>query len=109
MMEGFRKQKEEMMSKKLAEQQREILKDMNKNEVDEILDKHKRQLRQMDDTLTHEQERQLKMMRERMAGKGKDVAKKKMLKQLKLAEIQKQKAIDMEKARQAQALQAQLA
>ena len=34
MMEGFRRQKEDMMAKKLAEQQKEILKDMNKADVD---------------------------------------------------------------------------
>merc|ERR1712007_1352 len=39
MMEGFRRQKEEMMAKKLAEQQREILKDMNKADVDAMLEK----------------------------------------------------------------------
>lgn len=41
-MEGFRRQKEEMMAKKLAEQQKEILRDMNKEDVDALLAKHKR-------------------------------------------------------------------
>lgn len=30
----FQKQKEEMMAKKLADQQKELLKDMNQNDVD---------------------------------------------------------------------------
>ena len=47
-MEQFRRQKEEMMAKKLAEQQKEILNDMNKEDVDALLAKHKRQLLQMD-------------------------------------------------------------
>jgi hypothetical protein len=57
MMEGFRRQKEDMMKKKLAEQQREILKDMNKADVDAMLEKHKRQLMMMDEALRVEQER----------------------------------------------------
>ena len=39
-MEQFRKQKEDMMAKKLAEQQKEILRDMNKEDVDALLAKH---------------------------------------------------------------------
>ena len=62
-MEQFRKQKEEMMAKKLAEQQKEILRDMNKEDVDALLAKHKRQLLQMDDALKREQERQMALMR----------------------------------------------
>lgn len=62
-MEQFRKQKEEMMAKKLAEQQKEILRDMNKEDVDALLAKHKRQLLQMDEALRREQERQMALMR----------------------------------------------
>lgn len=43
-MDQFRRQKEEMMGKKLAEQQKEILRDMAKEDVDAMLAKHKRQL-----------------------------------------------------------------
>merc|ERR1719232_867745 len=50
-MEQFKRQKEEMMAKKLAEQQKEILNDMNKEDVDALLAKHKRQLLQMDQAL----------------------------------------------------------
>jgi len=53
-MDQFRKQKEEMMAKKLAEQQKEILRDMNKEDVDVLLAKHKRQLLQMDEALRRE-------------------------------------------------------
>lgn len=87
MMEGFRRQKEDMMKKKLAEQQREILKDMNKADVDAMLEKHKRQLMMMDEALRVEQERQMKMMREKKAGKGKEFARAKLERQLKMAEI----------------------
>ena len=62
-MEQFRKQKEEMMAKKLAEQQKEILRDMNKEDVDALLSKHKRQLLQMDEAMRREQERQMALMR----------------------------------------------
>ena len=98
LMEGFRKQKEEMMAKKLADQQKEILKDMNKADVDALLDKHKRQLMQMDSTLKQEQERQLKMMREKMLGKGRKAAQDKIMRQIKMAEIQKKKTEEMQKA-----------
>jgi len=43
-MEQYRRQKDEMMAKKLADQQKEILRDMNKEDVDAMLAKHKRQL-----------------------------------------------------------------
>jgi len=75
------------MAKKLAEQQKEILKDMNKADVDAMLEKHKRQLLQMDEALRVEQERQMKMMREKKAGKGKKIAQEKLLRQIKMAEI----------------------
>jgi len=108
MMEGFRKQKEEMLAKKLADQQKEIIKDMNKADVDAMLERHKRQLLQMDDALRAEQERQLKMMRDKKAGKGKKIAQDKLLRNIKMAEIQKQKAAELEKARLQQAAEMQL-
>jgi len=72
---------------------------MNKADVDALLEKHKRQLLQMDEALRVEQERQMKMMREKKAGKGKKIASDKMLRQLKMAEIQKKKAEELERAR----------
>jgi len=56
-MEHFKRQKEEMMAKKLADQQKEILNDMNKEDVDALLNKHKRQLLQMDSAMQAEQAR----------------------------------------------------
>merc|ERR1712038_1643859 len=85
---------EEMMAKKLAEQQKEILRDMNKEDVDALLAKHKRQLLQMDEALRREQERQMALMRENQKNKNADLAKEKMLREIKLAEIQKKKAAD---------------
>jgi hypothetical protein len=64
-MEQFRRQKEEMMAKKLAEQQKEILNDMNKEDVDALLAKHKRQLLQMDQALQKEQDRQMAIMHDK--------------------------------------------
>jgi len=99
-MEQFRKQKEDMMAKKLAEQQKEILRDMNKEDVDALLAKHKRQLLQMDEALRREQERQMALMRENQKNKNADLAKEKMLREIKLAEIQKKKAADAARARE---------
>jgi len=53
-MEQFKRQKEEMMAKKLADQQKEILNDMNQEDVDALLAKHKRQLQSMDQALSKE-------------------------------------------------------
>jgi len=55
----FQRQKEEMMAKKLAEQQKELLREMNQKDVDAMLARHKRELTQMDDALKKEQSRQL--------------------------------------------------
>lgn len=103
-MDQFRKQKEEMMAKKLAEQQKEILRDMNKEDVDVLLAKHKRQLLQMDEALRREQERQMALMRTNQKNKNADLAKEKMLKQIKLAEIQKKKLADATRAKEMQQL-----
>lgn len=64
--ERFRRQREEMLARKLADQQRELLKDMTQKDVDAMLDKHKRDLASMDEVLQEEQSRQLEKMRERM-------------------------------------------
>ena len=99
-MDQFRRQKEDMMAKKLAEQQKEILRDMNKEDVDALLSKHKRQLLQMDEALRREQERQMALMRTNQKNKNQDLAKEKMMKQIKLAEIQKKKTADAVRARE---------
>lgn len=86
-MDTFRKQKEEMMAKKLAEQQKEILRDMNKADVDQMLEKHKRQLLQMDEAIQREQERQMSLMRSKMSGKNEELAREKVTRAIKLAQI----------------------
>ena len=53
-MERFRRQREEMLARKLAEQQRELLKDMNQKDVDQMLERHKRDLTAMDEVLQEE-------------------------------------------------------
>lgn len=74
---------------------------MNKEDVDALLAKHKRQLLQMDEALRREQERQMALMRENQKNKNADLAKEKMLREIKLAEIQKKKAADAARAREA--------
>lgn len=100
-LEALKKQKDDAMAKKLAEQQKEILKDMNKKDVDALLERHKKQIAAMDEALEGEQARQMAKMKERLAGRNKDNAKEKLRKQIKLAEIQKQRQSEMEAARQA--------
>lgn len=65
-MERFRRQREEMLARKLADQQRELLKEMNQKDVDQMLERHKRDLSSMDEVLVEEQARQMEKMRERM-------------------------------------------
>lgn len=101
LMDQMQKQKEDMMSKKLAEQQKEILRDMNKQDVDALLERHKKQLGAMEDALGKEQERQMARMKEKLKGRNKDNAKDKMIKQIKMAEIQKQKEKELADAKAA--------
>ena len=107
-MDTFRKQKEEMMAKKLAEQQKEILRDMNKADVDQMLEKHKRQLLQMDEAIQREQERQMALMRSKMSGKNEKLAREKVTRAIKLAQIQKKKQEDLQKAKEMALEQADL-
>jgi len=53
-LEALKKQKDDAMAKKLAEQQKEILKDMNKKDVDALLERHKKQIAAMDEALEGE-------------------------------------------------------
>lgn len=80
LVDQLKKQKEDVMSKKLAEQQKEILRDMNKKDVDALLDRHKKQLTSMEEALAKEQERQMARMKEKLKGRNKDNAKDKMMK-----------------------------
>ena len=80
LVEQLKKQKEDVMSKKLAEQQKEILRDMNKKDVDALLERHKKQLTSMEEALAKEQERQMARMKEKLKGRNKDNAKDKMMK-----------------------------
>jgi len=61
-MEAFAKQREDIMSRKLADQQKELLRDMNQKDVDGILSRHKRELLQVDSALDEEQKRQMEQM-----------------------------------------------
>lgn len=90
-MEQLAKHKEEMIAKKLAEQQAELLRDMNKKDVDQMLDKHKRELVQMDSVLEGEKSRQMDRMRDRLKARNEKAAKAKVERQLKMAEIQMRK------------------
>lgn len=98
-MERFRRQREEMLARKLAEQQRELLKEMNQKDVDQMLDRHKRDLSNMDGVLQEEQARQMEQMRARMKNRTAARAKEQVVRQIKLAEIQKSKQKEHEQAR----------
>lgn len=98
-MERFRRQREEMLARKLADQQRELLKDMNQKDVDQMLDRHKRDLSSMDEVLQDEQARQMEKMRERMKNRTAAKARKDVERQIKLAEIQKSKQKEIEQAK----------
>lgn len=97
--ERFRRQREEMLARKLADQQRELLKDMTQKDVDEMLEKHKKELAAMDEVLEEEQARQLERMRERMKNRTAARAKENVARQIKLAEIQMQKQHESEQAK----------
>ncbi len=86
-MERYKRQRDEMLARKLADQQRELLKDMNQKDVDAMLDRHKRDLKAMDDALFEEQSRQMVTMRERMKGRNEAKAREQVVRQIKLAEI----------------------
>lgn len=98
-MERFRRQREEMLARKLAEQQRELLKEMNQKDVDQMLDRHKRDLASMDEVLVEEQARQMEKMRERMKTRTAAKAREQVVRQIKLAEIQKEKQKEQEQAK----------
>ncbi len=87
------------MAKKLADQQREMLKDLNQKDVDNMLGKHKEELQAMDEVLQEEQQKQMDKMRERMKNRGGNKAKEQAVRQIKLAEIQKAKQQELVKAR----------
>jgi len=50
-MDRLKRQREELMAKKLADQQRELLQDLNQKDVDNLLGKHKDELKVMDEVL----------------------------------------------------------
>jgi len=68
---------------------------MNKADVDQMLEKHKRQLLQMDEAIQREQERQMALMRSKMSGKNEELAREKVTRAIKLAQIQKKKQEDL--------------
>lgn len=98
-MERFRRQREEMLARKLADQQRELLKDMNQKDVDQMLERHKKDLSAMDEVLVEEQARQMDKMRDRLKNRNANRAREQVVRQIKLAEIQKQKAQEAEQAK----------
>lgn len=98
-MDRLKRQREELMAKKLADQQRELLQDLNQKDVDNLLGKHKDELKVMDEVLQDEQQRQIEKMRERMKNRGSNKAKEQAVRQIKLAEIQQAKQQELIKAR----------
>lgn len=64
-----------------------------------MLDRHKRDLGQMDEVLVEEQARQLEQMRERMRKRTAAKAKEQVTRQIKLAEINKNKHYEAQQAK----------
>lgn len=64
-----------------------------------MLERHKRDLTAMDEVLQDEQSRQMEKMRDRMKNRNAAKAKENALRQIKLAEIQKEKAREAEQAK----------
>lgn len=64
-----------------------------------MLDRHKRDLSSMDEVLVEEQNRQMEKMRERMKNRTAARAKEQVVRQIKLAEIQKSKQHEREQAK----------
>ena len=98
-MDRLKRQREEVMAKKLADQQRELLQDLTQKDVDNLLGKHKQELQVMDEVLQEEQKRQMEKMRDRMKNRSSNKAKEQAIRQIKLAEIQKAKQEELVKAR----------
>jgi hypothetical protein len=90
-MEQFERQKEGIKAKKLAEQQKELLKDMNQKDVDAMMQRHRRELAAIDSALAEEQKRQMANMKDQMKNRNQKLAQDKAIRQIKLAEIQKAK------------------
>jgi hypothetical protein len=90
-MEQFERQKEGIKAKKLAEQQKELLKDMNQKDVDAMMQRHRRELAAIDSALAEEQKRQMANMKEQMKSRNQKLAQDKAIRQIKLAEIHKAK------------------
>jgi chlorite dismutase len=90
-MDQFEQQKNALKAKKLGDQQKELLKDMNQKDVDVMLARHKRELEAIEEALAAEQKRQMDQMKEQMKSRNAKLASEKALRQIKLAEIQKSK------------------
>lgn len=63
-MDQFEQQKNAIKAKKLSDQQKELLKDMNQKDVDVMLARHKRELEAIEEALAAEQQRQMDQMKE---------------------------------------------
>jgi len=94
MMLRITEQKNIAMAKKLEEQQKEILKNMNQKDVDAMLERHKEQLKSLEAQLAGEQTRQLNQLKERLKTRNEANARNKVLRDIRMAEIQKKKEED---------------
>lgn len=90
--------KQEAMAKKLEEQQKEILKNMNQKDVDQMLERHKEQLKVLEKQLSTEHERQSAQLKEKLKQRNEANARRAVLRDIRMAEIQKQKEEDMKRA-----------
>ena len=69
-MDQFEQQKNALKAKKLADQQKELLKDMNQKDVDVMLARHKKELEAIETALAAEQKRQMDQMKEQKIGRA---------------------------------------
>lgn len=97
-MEQFERQKDALRVKKLASQQRELLRDMNQKDVDIMIARHRKELDEIDKSIALEQARQMESMRNKMKTRNAKLAKDKAQRQIKLAEIQKAREKEREAA-----------
>eukprot|EP00347_Sterkiella_histriomuscorum_P024400 403331247 len=91
--EAFEKQKNAILTKKLNEQKSELLREVNKDEIDRLVQQHKRDLANLETALQREQQRQLENMRSNMGERLKVQETDKVKREIKMAQLIKDKDI----------------
>lgn len=73
------------MSKRLNEQKSELLREVNKDEINKLLASHKRDIANLETALQKEQERQMENMRQNVGEKLKEQESGKIKREIKMA------------------------